>query len=256
MITVAQLRDFSADFKGITPSTYRMWEVTSRRIAEQPVAAITEKVAGMYYSSALKDWKKSTLKTRLGYLGSMWNVGIERNVIPNYNPWSKMGKFLGYNKKIYAPKNFDAFLAFHRDPLFIGLWYHGFRVNELACLLPGDFVTDAEVPYINIAHNHIRGLKNIYSERMVPIHPKFQPFIKDWQYTDNPRAGDNFSRKLKTATGTSAHGLRHLFISRMRKAGVEYSIAMKIVGHKCDGQTGDYGDIDLEDISNELQKLR
>ena len=256
MLTVSKLRDFSAPYANICPSTYRMWEITARRIAEQPVEAITSSIADLYYRESLKIWAQSTLKTRLGYLSSMWNIGIEKGVIPPFNPWSKMGSRLEYNLKKYAPKNFDAFSEFHDDPLFVGLWYHGFRVNELACLLPSDFVVDTDVPYINIEPNHIRGLKNQYSRRMVPIHPEFVPYVKHFEYTDNPRAGDNFSRKLKTATGTSAHGIRHMFISRMRKAGVEYSIAMAIVGHKCQGQTGDYGDIYLEDIQEELQKLR
>ena len=256
MYTVGRLRDFSAPYAGITDSTYRMWEITSRRMADQPVVAITSQVADLYYCSALKDWAKSTLKTRLGYLSSMWNIGIEKGIIPSFNPWSKMGSRLEYSKKHYAPKNFEAFSAFHDDPMFNGLWWHGFRVNELAGVQPGDFVLDTDVPYINVYENDVRGIKNKYSTRMVPIHPEFAPYVNNWEYTSNPKAGDNWSRRFKHHTGTSAHGLRHMFINRMRKAGIEYSIAMKIVGHKCQGQTGDYGDIELIDMMSELQKLR
>ena len=138
----------------------------------------------------------------------------------------------------------------------MGLWYHGFRVSELAGIRPEDIVLDAEVPYINIEHNEVRKVKNNYTQRHVPIHNSFYPFINQFPFTTNPNAGDNFSRRLKKATGISAHGIRHNFITRMRQAGIEYSIAMSIVGHKPQGMTASYGDVLLEDMDVELQKLR
>jgi hypothetical protein len=42
----------------------------------------------------------------------------------------------------------------------------------------------------------------------------------------------------------------------MRQAGVEYSVAMAIVGHKATGMTASYGDVLLEDMDKQLQKLR
>ena len=53
----------------------------------------------------------------------------------------------------------------------MAVWLHGFRISEIACLLPEDFVTDAEQPYINIEHNHIRKCKNEYTQRQVPYTP-------------------------------------------------------------------------------------
>ena len=138
----------------------------------------------------------------------------------------------------------------------MAIWYHGFRVNEVACLLPEDIVTDVEIPYINIEHNHIRKVKNDYTQRHVPIHPSYLRFIDKFPFTTNNRAGDNFSRRLKKVTGISAHGIRHSFITRMRQAGIEYSIAMAIVGHKAQGMTASYGDVLLEDMAEQLQKLR
>ena len=137
----------------------------------------------------------------------------------------------------------------------MAIWYHGFRVSEAACLLPEDFVTDVEVPYINIEHNHIRRCKNDYTQRHVPIHPSYYQFIDKFTYSDNDRAGDNFSRRLKKATGIPAHGIRHSFITRMRQAGIEYSIAMAIVGHKASGMTASYGDVLLEDMAKQIKRV-
>ena len=41
----------------------------------------------------------------------------------------------------------------------------------------------------------------------------------------------------------------------MRQAGIEYSIAMALVGHKPSGMTADYGDVLIEDMANQLRKL-
>jgi hypothetical protein len=42
----------------------------------------------------------------------------------------------------------------------------------------------------------------------------------------------------------------------MRKAGIEYSIAMRLVGHTPQGTTADYGDVFLEDMAAAIEKLR
>ena len=42
----------------------------------------------------------------------------------------------------------------------------------------------------------------------------------------------------------------------MRQAGIEYSIAMAVVGHKPSGMTASYGDVLLEDMAKQLQRLR
>jgi hypothetical protein len=41
----------------------------------------------------------------------------------------------------------------------------------------------------------------------------------------------------------------------MRQAGIEYSIAMAIVGHKPVGMTASYGDVLLEDMAKQIQKV-
>ena len=61
---------------------------------------------------------------------------------------------------------------------------------------------------------------------------------------------------MKRRCGHSAHGIRHNITTRMRKAGIEYSIAASILGHDADGMTADYGHILLEDKYEQLQKLR
>ena len=42
----------------------------------------------------------------------------------------------------------------------------------------------------------------------------------------------------------------------MRQAGIEYSIAMAVVGHKPTGMTVSYGEVLFEDMAAQLQRLR
>lgn len=257
MLRISELTEMAADWKQIRPSTLRMWKITTREIENFDAEMFQKKDALKFCMALRKKYKPGTCRTRIGYLGSIWRVGQALKILSGENVWAGLHEGLKkQGKKQYEHKDFQHFKKFHDDPLFMGLWLHGFRVNELACLLPEDIVTDATIPYFNIRHNPTRFCKNDTTQRQVPIHPEYLRFIEKFPFTKNPKAGDNFSRKLKRHTGISAHGIRHSHITRMRRAGIEYSIAMAIVGHKPDGQTADYGDVLIEDMLQQLSLLR
>ena len=255
MTTVLDLYDATSSYNALSESTRYGWRHAIKGFEDKEAESIDRLFVVKHRSELLgKGYKEGYVRTRLGYLGSMWQTGIDIQLLTE-NPWRGSLKRLKASRKKYPQKFFNHFSAFHEDPLFMGLWYHGFRVSELACLLPEDFVTDAPVPYINVQHNHIRNCKNDYTQRQVPIHLDYFRFIEKFPFTTNSNAGDYFSRRLKSATGISAHGIRHSFITRMRQAGIEYSIAMAIVGHKPAGMTASYGDVLLEDMAKQIQKI-
>ena len=103
--------------------------------------------------------------------------------------------------------------------------YHGFRVNELACLKPEDIVLDHACPHFSITDNETRGIKNEPSRREV-IHQLYFKFIRDFPFSVDPRAGDYFSRYMKRRCGHSAHGIRHNIATRMRKAGLSTALLL------------------------------
>ena len=253
---VSKLCKRTLSYKRLSPSTRYGWQHAARHFENVDVADIDREFAIDHRCELLEcDYAEGYIRTQLGYIGTMWNRGMEMGLL-EWNPWQGLLKGLKRAKKRYPHKPFEHFSAFKNDPLFMAIWYHGFRVSEIANVLPTDFVLDVPTPYINIEHNKIRKCKNDYTQRHVPIHPSYLSFIKQFPYSDNPNAGDNFSRRLKKITGISAHGIRHSFITRMRQAGIEYSIAMAIVGHKPTGMTADYGDVLIEDMANQLRKLR
>ena len=90
----------------------------------------------------------------------------------------------------------------------------------------------------------------------MPVHRLFLPYVNQLKTDNSEHPGKLWSLKLSKKTGHAAHALRHNFITRMRRAGVEYSVAMAMVGHTPFGETARYGSIELEDLDRELQKLR
>ncbi len=51
-------------------------------------------------------------------------------------------------------------------------YYHGPRRDEVCGLQVDDVVSDCAIPHIIIRENDVRGVKNAYSERKVPLHPE------------------------------------------------------------------------------------
>jgi integrase len=266
-MNVYELADFAHRLKPIEPGTYKLWLNAVDPIGELAVSDIDEAQVTRYRMERLKPWGSwcgGTLKMRLASLQSIWNVGIKAKLVDT-NPWLGQGADYTKSKRKYTQQSWNYFHEFHKDPMFLCIWHHGMRLGEIGGILPEEIVLNEEIPYFDLKHNKIRKLKNEESVRQVPIHPACIPFVnalKVHSSSSSYSPGDMWSRKLKRRTGYPAHSLRHNFINRMRKAGVEYSIAMRLVGHTPQGTTADYGDVFLEDLEQavlkvgELQKLR
>ena len=255
---VSDLAERCRRLKPIQPSTYSSWQKAIKPIEELAVSDVTHTTTLDYRMQQLKPWGplgEGTLKARLWSLQSIWNVALEAQYVSE-NPWVGTGKQYAKKRRKYAPKNFDDYAAFHSDPLFLGYWYHGFRLGELAGITADEIHLDTPIPYFDIKHNRVRRLKNDASIRQVPVHRLFLPHVDKLKTDVRDEPGKLWSMKLKKAMGHGAHALRHNFITRMRRAGVEYSVAMALVGHTPLGETASYGDIYLEDLDRELQKLR
>ena len=256
MTTVLDLYEATSSYNPLSESTRYGWRHSIKGFEHLLVSEIDKPFVVKHRSMLLgKGYKQGYVRTRLGYLGSMWQTGNDIELIDG-NPWRGSLKKLTASRKKYPQKIFNTFFRFHSDPLFMAVWYHGFRISEIANILPEDFVIEADIPYINIQHNHIRRCKNNFTQRQVPIHPEYFKFIDNFKFSTNPKAGDYFSRKLKKHTGISAHGIRHSFINRMRAEGIEYSIAMALVGHKPDGQTAQYGEVFMKDMHRAIAKIK
>ena len=256
MLTVQELKDAVEAYKPVAKATQKGWSYGIRGFEEMPVDAIDKRFVVMRRVKLnQKGYKPGYVRTLLGYCGTMWKWAKEMDLVQT-NPWEGSLKGLSKDAKQYPFLPFEHYSKLHNDPLFLALWYHGFRVNEIACIQPDEVVTDVPIPYFHIKPNAVRGVKNRPSQRKVPIHPACLSHATQLPFTDDPKAGDYYSRYMKRHVGHSAHGIRHNMATRMRRAGIEYSIAAAILGHTPSGMTAGYGHILLEDMASQLQKLK
>jgi len=254
---ISTLREEAAYIAGIQPSTKKGWWYATKDIEHLKVEEFNEDNACDHRRAMRVQVSPRTLKTRIGHLCSIWNWGINERLVLK-NPWMNMSK-TGKIQKVRHPElPFEHFKDFHGSPMFMGIWYHGFRVRELANISKEEIVLDAPIPYFDLRHTSSRRLKNDNSERRIPIYPDYLPFIIDGKLVVDDgwwKSGDNFSRYLKDHTGVSAHPIRHQFRSRLAHCSIEYSTQKALMGHLPEGMTAQYGEIALKTKLNALMKV-
>ena len=258
MLTTRELMEAVASYQPIAPNTLKGWKYGIKGFETKPVDDIDKRFVNLRRCELnSKGYRPSYVRTLLGYCGTIWQIAYEQMELVDGNPWRGSLKGLKRGKKKYPflPLSHYEQCGLTEHPLFMGMWYHGFRVNEIACLLPEEIILDHPYPHFSVVDNAIRLVKNEPSRREVPIHKDYFRFLDKFPFSTNIRAGDYFSRYMKRRCGHSAHGIRHNITTRMRQAGIEYSIAASILGHDAKGMTAEYGHILLEDKAAQLQKL-
>ncbi len=156
-----------------------------------------------------------------------------------------------YGKNLALPGT----MLFHRAAYFIPImaYYTGARREELCGLLTEDVITDnGPLPYLHLAPNDIRGLKNLQSTRNVVLHPEivrlgFLDYVKaiaaagyGHVFPDlvnphgNKTLGDRLYNDLKStqaALGITTHQFRHLFNNGLKQKRVSDEFRADMMGH-------------------------
>ena len=265
---VSQLLTNVRDMQDIRESTWKCWLKAAKPIAEVEVKDIDRLTVNRYWKSQLKPigtLSPETLRRRLSLLTGIWNMAIEDELIDTPNYWTKASKKIkivkDYDKygKEYPVRPFSFYKRYHADPIFLAIWFHGFRIGEIAGLLPQEIRFDNNVPYFKIKNNTNRTVKPRAS-RDVPIHPEFYPYVEQLQTDYSQYPGKNwsqmFNERLGLPKGEAAHSLRHNFITRCRSAELQDSMISKLVGHKISGMTARYGTWTLEDKLKAIRQVR
>lgn len=187
--------------------------------------------------------------------------------------------FYGYRSwdDINAPG--DEF--FHRAEYYCSILalYMGGRREEYCGLSVDDVIADnGEFPYLHIAINDIRGLKNVQSRRNVALHPEqirlgFLDYVKavkelgyDRLFPDlhstlsNSPTGDRYYDKMLPslrAAGFTPHQIRHFFGNELKKKKVTAEFRADLLGHGGENETTErYCDpLDIEIQMPELMQL-
>ena len=99
MLKISELTEMAADWKQIRPSTRKMWEITTRDIASFDAESFRRKDAIRVSGSMRKKYAAGTARSRIGYLGSIWKVGMTMELLEE-NVWTGLYEGL---KKLKQP---------------------------------------------------------------------------------------------------------------------------------------------------------
>ena len=194
---------------------------------------------------------EGTVKKRIGYLSGIWNRAIKRRILSS-NPWHRAGADLKQSESHHPFREWEFYKMYHGDPLFNLLWFHGFRVGEIAGIKQEDVYPDATIPYFNLVHyeSPYRRLKNDKSIRQVPIHPACIELVRNMSFPLSRDAwgpgkawSRNFRKNLGLPPGEGAHSLRHNFESRMRATDPNPAAEARLLGHTFPNMTARYGTV-------------
>lgn len=147
------------------------------------------------------------------------------------------------------------------------IYYSGARREELCGAMVGDIIFDREgcKPYIHIAANEQRRIKNPQSKRNIPLHPElirlgFLDYVRKIRalgykllfpdlYSPSSRSplGNRFYKLFKpilaeakiTEEGLGAHAVRHLFGAQLKKKLLTKEDRADLLGHGGDSETSE-----------------
>lgn len=159
--------------------------------------------------------------------------------------------------------------VFHCALYFVPIliYYTGARREELCGAMVDDIIFDREDcrPYIHIAANAQRRIKNAQSKRNIPIHPElirlgFLDYVRKIEargykllfpdlYSPSSRSplGNRFYKLFKpiltaakiTEEGLGAHAVRHLFGAQLKKKLLSKEDRADLLGHGGDSETSE-----------------
>lgn len=262
-----KIKDLPNAIKHVDPvqkQTFNKWVLSVNPaswedFSELLVSEVTKRDAWDYIDDECERLSRHTVKKRVGYICGMWNRLIQRE-LHDKNPWSKLfgGGAWKFDPKEYPFREWNYYKPYHKDPLFLLLYFHGFRIGEIAGIMPEDVVVEEgiEYPHFNLIHykSPLRRLKNDRSIRQVPVHPFLLEAVRRWKSQDmfpmsldkhGPGNGwsENFNKNLGLPEGEAAHSLRHNFITRTSMIAAQPKLISRLVGHRPPNMTAKYGTI-------------
>ena len=269
---VSELLPKARRVKAIRDSSFREWQKATRPIADDDVYSIGDNEADDYIYDNLNTtgWQmkhkvcNNTMIRRLHLLSGIWNRGINKGIIDCGNPWrGKAAQVEEMPDKEYEYRDFDFYKPYHEDPIFLAIWYHGFRRSEICGLKQGEIKWESGIQYFHIKDNELRQIKRCSKKRSpnrkVPVHPEFAPYVNklqtDWTSDPGKQWSSKFHNAMNLDPGEAAHSIRHNFITRCRSVRMGEEYIAHIVGHEPMGMTSRYGSFLLDDSYSEIIRV-
>ena len=245
----------------------KLMELTGHQYIQQ----VTREDALAWRASELGRCQASTVKTRLRFLSSLFKVAVEEQWMDS-NPFEGLTANVRQKqkKKDVVPLD-QADAQWEKLPQHHQLLWHlarwtGAHISEVAGLRWQDI--DLQEETIHFASHETRPLKNVFRDRVIPIHSRLLPILRQeqldepceglmfpWAY--NPKRGGRWAEGMHWSKiiGVSPKATRDWAATCLRSRDINESVIGRIFGHTPRTQTGVYGSVEISTMRKALEQL-
>lgn len=245
----------------------KLMEHSGREYIQQ----VTREDALSWRADELSRCQGSTVKTRLRFLNGLFGVALEEGWVQS-NPFdglTKRVKSKRIKKEVVTLEEADQRwekLPRHHQLLWHILRWTGAHASEVGGLRWEDI--DLQEETIHFKRHATRPLKTVYRDRVIPIHPRLMPILKQeqldepceglifpWAY--NPKRGGRWCEAMHWTQiiGVSPKATRDWAATCLRSKDINESVIGRLFGHTPKTQTAVYGSVEMATMRKALEQL-
>ena len=261
--------------KDPAPGTAYEWTRYITKLMEhsnrQHIEQVTREDALSWRADELSRCQASTVKNRLRLLNGLFGVAAEEGWVPS-NPFSDLTKRIKQKAKVKGVVLLDEAdnkwteLPQPHHLLWHLLRWSGAHASEVGGLRWEDI--DLQEETIHFKSHETRPLKNVFRDRVIPIHSRLMPILKQekldepceglifpWAY--NPKRGGRWCEAMhwNQIIGVSPKATRDWAATCLRSKDINESVIGRLFGHTPKTQTGVYGAVDMDTMRKALAQL-
>ena len=245
----------------------KLMEHSGREYIQQ----VTPEDALSWRADELSRCQGSTVKTRLRFLSGLFGVALEEGWVQS-NPFEGLTtrvKTKRTKKEVVTLEEADQRwekLPRHHQLLWHILRWSGAHASEVGGLRWEDI--DLQEETIHFKSHETRPLKNTYRDRVIPIHTRLMPILRQeqldekceglifpWAY--NPKRGGRWCEAMHWTQiiGVSPKATRDWAATCLRTRDINESVIGRLFGHTPRTQTGVYGSVEMSMMRKALEQL-
>ena len=261
--------------KDPAPGTVFEWTRYITKLMEhsgrEHIEQVTREDALAWRAEELSRCQASTVKNRLRLLNGLFNVAEEEGWVQS-NPFKDLTKRVKAKTKVkevvlldHADQTWQK-LPQNQQLLWHILRWSGAHASEVGGLRWEDI--DLQEETIHFKSHETRPLKNAYRDRVIPIHSRLLPILKQekldepcqglifpWAY--NPKRGGRWCEAMhwNNYVGVSPKATRDWAATCLRSKDINESVIGRLFGHTPRTQTAVYGSVDMDTMRKALNQL-
>ena len=224
---------------------------------------ITPSMVEKYQAKREKEVKRATVNRYLATLKRMFNLAVREGYVDKNPVWKVEMYKESPRKRAISYEEFEALLSHlpeHTADIVTVAYYTGMRRGEILSLKWNRVNLAKRLVYLEKTKNDEPRTIYLNDEvmeifrRLLFKHPEYV-FTYDGKPISNFRRSFNRACRLAGIKDFRFHDLRRCCRTNLRKAGVDPSVSMRILGHKTVQAHEIYNAVDIDDIEDAYAKL-